>query len=143
MTSSPTGPINKSTRVPQPTRKQRIFFKKAHTTVDSDITLICSELMTKLVCRTIIFRHEFSSNPSNAVLGRIRIWRSSIVRPSVTIFQNVTSSKSKSPLVSRRTNPVSGTYHTTQYFSRTNPARYDESSTAQLSFMAIRSIMHF
>ena len=35
--------------------------------------------------------------------------------------------------------PMTGSYHTTQFFTRTNSAKYDESSTAHLNFMAIHS----
>ena len=49
MTSSRAGLINKSTRAPQSTREQRRSSKEPHTTMDTDITLICSGLMTKLI----------------------------------------------------------------------------------------------
>ena len=137
MTSSHAGPINKSSRTPQPTREQRRSFKKPHTTMNPDSKLVCSGLMTKLIYRSTTFRHQFRSFALNAVLGKIRTSRSSFLRPCVMIFEKVTSSKLQSPLVLRTTNPLIGNYHTAQDFTRTNSTRYDESSTAQLSFVAI------
>ena len=48
--------INKSTGAPQPTFGQRRSFEKPHTTMDHDITLVCSGLITKLVYRKTNFR---------------------------------------------------------------------------------------
>ena len=57
MTSSHTGLINKSNRAPQPTREQIKSFKIPHSTMDADIPLVWSGLMSKLAYRTTIFRH--------------------------------------------------------------------------------------
>ena len=88
--------------------------------------------------RSCLPNYQFSSSLLNAVSGKILTWSNSFLQPSVTMFQKVESSWSKSPLVLKSTNPLCGTYHTTLFFTRTNLAKYDASSTARLSFMAIR-----
>ena len=137
MTSSFTGHKNKSNRAPQPMPEHKISPRKPHTVMDSNITLLCCGLMTKLIFRKTSLWHYFSSNPLNAVLEINRVEKNKVLRSSVTIFQKVTSSRSKSLLVSRPSKPVSGTYYNTQCLIRTNPKRYEESLTAKLSFMAI------
>ena len=68
MTSSHTWPTNKSTRTPHRTREHRRSSSKTHTTLDPEIMLVCSGLVSKLFYPSTIFRHYFSSNSSSAVL---------------------------------------------------------------------------
>ena len=144
MTSSHTGLTNKSTRAPLGTREQRRSSKTPYTTMDPDITLVCSELMTRLVYWSTTFRRQFNSNPLSAVLGKIWIYNNSILWPSVTIFQKVTSLRSKSPHHSRPTTPWM-ILTTPISISPAQSAQgwHDKSWTAQQSFMTIRSIIHF
>ena len=107
----------------------------------SDITLVCCGLMTNFLPKNhsaALAQFKFLER----VLGNMRIQNKSILRSSLASFRKITSSRSKSPLVFRLTNPVSGTNHTARYITRTNPKRSDDSSTAQLSFTAIRWTMH-